>query len=119
MMNVPCGVCSGKSPMNTVWDLISVWRGSSKYGSENVRLMVCAKFSIGEISWNTSSSPETCGTVLVPFASSSSTRFFQRSLPTSQSKLSVCTPRRYGTSMGSLMEPKFTRSEALCRSMSC
>jgi hypothetical protein len=34
------------------------------------------------------------GTVLVPFASSSSTRFFQRSLPISQSKLSVCTPRR-------------------------
>ena len=31
----------------------------------------------------------------------------------------VCTPRRYGTSMGSLMEPIFTRSEALCRSMSC
>ena len=23
MMKVPCGVCSGKSPMNTVWDLIS------------------------------------------------------------------------------------------------
>ncbi len=23
MMNVPCGVCSGKSPMNTVCDLIS------------------------------------------------------------------------------------------------
>ena len=56
--------------------------------------MVCAKFSIGEISLKTSSRPDMWGTVSVPFASSSSTRFFQRSLPISQSKLSVCTPSR-------------------------
>ena len=56
--------------------------------------MVWAKFSIGEISWKTSSRPEMCGTVLVPFSLSSSTRFFQRSEPISQSKLSVCTPNR-------------------------
>ena len=35
-----------------------------------------------------------CGVAMVPFFSSSSTRFFQRSEPTSQSKLSVCTPSR-------------------------
>ncbi len=88
MMNVPLSVMSGKSPMNTVWDLISpvsllmnsavtnsgaeyvksrilhssmLFFGSSNRGFENDSDMVPAKSSIGLISSRISCSPPSAG----------------------------------------------------------
>src|SRR5919201_1506090 len=112
MMKVPLSLIIGKSPMNTVWLLISpvVWLvnsavtnngaayvmslslhsstealTSSKRGSEKDRDMEPEKSSIGEISLRTSSRPPT------GFSSPESTRRWnQVSLPTSHSKDWIC-----------------------------
>src|SRR6478735_2977100 len=67
---------------------------SSKRGLEKDRLIEPEKSSIGESSLRISSRPE-AGEV------SPSTRARHASLPTSQSKDSVCSARRLGTSSGS------------------
>src|SRR5262249_43391653 len=125
MMNVPLFVITGKSPMNTVCDLISpvvllvnsaVTNSgaayvmslslhssmgaltSSKRGLEKDRLIEPEKSSIGESSLRMSSRPEICEAApRVP----ASTRARQASLPPSQSNDSVCNARRLGTSSGS------------------
>ncbi len=116
MMKVPRSVMSGKSPMKTVWLLISpvwafmnsavtksgasyVWsrslhdsivlRVSSKRWSRNDSDIEPLKSSIGEISSKISSSPDRSGTSVRPSALAAATRACQRSLPSSQSKLSV------------------------------
>src|SRR5690349_3660031 len=132
MMNVPFGVIIGKSPMNTVWLLISpvVWLvnsavtnngaqyvrsfslhsaiealTSSKRGAENDRDMVPEKSSMGLISSRISASPErACG--------SPAERFCHASLPTSQSNDSVWIARRLGTSRCSVILPKEIRRGA-------
>lgn len=112
-MKVPRSVMSGKSPMKTVWLLISpvwafmnsavtksgasyVWsrslhdsivlRVSSKRWSRNDSDMEPLKSSIGEISSKISSSPDRSGTSVRPSALAAATRACQRSLPSSQSK---------------------------------
>src|SRR3954470_19689862 len=71
---------------------------SSKRGLEKDRLIDPEKSSMGESSLRISSSPE----IRVPsLAGSASTRARHASLPTSQSKDSVCNARRLGTSSGS------------------
>src|SRR6476620_1133173 len=131
MMNVPLGVITGKSPMNTVWLLISpvvlfvnsaVTNSgaakvmslslhssmdaltSSKRGLEKERLIEPEKSSMGEISPRISSRPD-CGSA----TPSAATRDRHRSLPTSQSKDSVCSARRFGTSSGSRILAKEVR----------
>ncbi len=140
MMKVPRSVMSGKSPMNTVWLLISpvlvfmnsavtnrgasyVWsrslhhsmvlRVSSKRWSRNESDMDPEKSSIGEISSKISSRPDRSGTSVRPSAFAAATRSCQRSLPSSQSKLSVCSARRSGTSSGSLIWANDRRPEAV------
>src|SRR5215472_7162253 len=71
--------------------------------------MVPVKSSIGLISSKISSRPDCSGTSLCPSAFSESIRERQRSLPSSQSKESVCKARSPGTSSGSLMRAKETR----------
>src|SRR5437764_555540 len=127
MMKVPLSVINGKSPMKTVWDLISPvllfmnsavtnngaenvmsrslhssteYFGSENSGSENDRDMVPWKSSMGEISSKISWSPDFSGT-RTPCWRRPSTRVFHLALPSSQSKLSVCKARRLGTSRGS------------------
>src|SRR6202041_3154606 len=139
MMNVPLRDMSGKSPMNTVWLLISPvvllmnsavtnigaenvmslslhssaeYLGGSNRGSRNESDMVLVKSSIGLISSKISSSPDCSGTSSRPAALAASTRPFQRSLPSSQSKLSVCRASRSGTSSGSLIRANETRGGA-------
>src|ERR1700733_5850419 len=70
--------------------------------------MVPVKSSIGLISSKISSSPDCSGTSWRD-AVAASTRAFQRSLPSSQSKESVCSASRLGTSSGSLIRAKETR----------
>ena len=116
MMKVPLADMSGKSPMNTVWLLISPvvllmnsavtsmgaenvmslslhssaeYLGGSNRWSRNERDMVPEKSSIGLISSKISSSPDCSGTSLRPAALAASTRFFHFSLPNSQSNDSV------------------------------
>ena len=128
MMNVPLSVMSGKSPMNTVWDLISPvllfmnsaitksgaeyvmsrslhssieYLGGSKRCSLNDSDIAPEKSSTGEISSKMSSRPEVVATESSPFSIASATRSCQRSFPISQSKLSICRPSRLGTSSGS------------------
>jgi len=127
-MKVPFSVISGKSPMNTVCCLISpvllfmnsaltysgaeyvasrslhsamVYFGSANSGSEKLRDMVPWKSSIGEISSKMSDSPDEVATLRSFSSTAFATRACQRSFPTSQSKLSVCRARRFGTSSGS------------------
>src|SRR6478752_7304247 len=131
MMNVPLGVITGKSPMNTVWLLISpvvlfvnsaVTNSgaakvmslslhssmdaltSSKRGLEKERRIGPEKSSRGEISPRISSRPDWGSAT-----PSAATRDRHRSLPTSQSKDSVCSARRFGTSSGSRILAKEVR----------
>src|SRR3954462_2097204 len=71
--------------------------------------MVPEKSSIGLISSKISSSPDWVGTSLRPACWAASTRAFHLSLPSNQSKGSVCSARRSGTSRGSLIRAKETR----------
>src|SRR5512132_3046487 len=86
---------------------------SSKRWSRNERDIEPLKSSIGEISSKISSRPERSGTSLRPAALASATRACQRSLPSSQSKLSVCRARRSGTSRGSRIFANDRRPEAV------
>src|SRR5690349_19037641 len=132
MMKVPFGVIIGKSPMNTVWLLISpvVWLvnsavtksgaqyvrsfslhssiealTSSKRGAEKDSDIVPEKSSMGEISSRISANPErACGSPL--------DRAAQASLPTSQSNDSVWMARRLGTSRCSVILPNEIRRGA-------
>src|SRR6476620_9918105 len=140
MTNVPRSVMSGKSPMKTVWLLISpvtvfmnssvtksgasyVWsrslqdsivlRVSSKRWSRNESDIEPEKSSIGEISSKISSRPERSGTSVRPASLARATRACQRSLPSSQSKLSVWRARRSGTSRGSRIWANDRRPEAV------
>src|SRR5665811_274019 len=128
MTNVPLSVISGKSPMNTVWLLISPvslfmnsavtysgaayvtsrflhssteYFGGSKRWSRNDRLIVSEKSSIGEISSKISSSPDFDDTSVRPAASACSTPTFQVSSPMSHANAVVCNARSSGTSRGS------------------
>ncbi len=65
--------------------------------------MVSPRSSIGEISSKISSRPLRVARSVRPAASPSATRCFQISLPTSQSKLSVCSASRSGTVRVSLI----------------
>src|SRR5215475_4848531 len=139
MMNVPLGVISGKSPMNTVWLLISPvellmnsavtnmgaeyvmslslhssteYLGGSNRWSRKDRDMVPVKSSIGLISSKISSRPDCSGVSLSPALCAAATRVSQRSLPSSQSNESVCRDRRPGTSSGSVKRAKETRRVA-------
>jgi len=112
MMNVPLSVMRGKSPMNTVWDLISPVSlfmnsavtnsgrayvtsrslhsstecfGSSKWLSRKDSDIVSEKSSIGEISSKISSSPDLVFTSVRPAANAAATRACHVSLPISQS----------------------------------
>src|ERR1700761_9113724 len=139
MMKVPLADIRGKSPMKTVWLLISPvvllmnsavtnmgaeyvmslslhssaeYLGGSNRWSRNERDMVPEKSSIGLISSKISSSPDCSGTSLRPAALAASTRFFHLSLPSSQSNDSVCRASRSGTVSGSEMRAKETRRES-------
>ena len=128
MTKVPLSVISGKSPMKTVWLLISPvslfmnsavtnsgaayvtsrslhssteFFGGSNRWSRNDSDIVPQKSSIGEISSKISSRPDLVLMSVRPSARAASTRSRQASLPTSQSKESICRSSRSGTSMGS------------------
>ena len=128
MMKVPLTVIIGKSPMKTVWLLISpvvllmnsaVTNSgaayvmslslhsssdaltSSKRGLEKDSDIDPEKSSIGEISPRISSRPERA-------SGSCATRARHLSLPTSQSNESVCRASRSGTSRGSRILAKET-----------
>src|SRR5438132_4601111 len=75
---------------------------SSKRGLEKDRLIEPEKSSIGESSLRISARPDWAEL-------SPSTRAFHASLPTSQSKDSVCSARRFGTSSGSRILAKDVR----------
>src|ERR1700677_804899 len=136
MMNVPLFDMSGKSPMNTVWLLISPvvllmnsavtnmgaenvmslslhssaeYFGGSNRWSRNDRDIVPEKSSIGEISSKISSRPDCSAMSLRPASLATWTRAFHLSLPSSQSKDSVCRASRSGTFRGSLIRAKDTR----------
>src|SRR5581483_2289056 len=79
---------------------------SSKRGLEKDRLIEPEKSSIGDSSVRISSSPERAG------APDSPPRARQASLPISQSKDSVCSARRFGTSSGSRILAKEVRGGA-------
>src|SRR5918999_2217099 len=83
--------------------------GGSNRWSRNERDIVPEKSSIGLISSKISSSPDWVGTSLRPACWAASTLAFHFSLPSSQSKDSVCSARRSGTSRGSLMRANETR----------
>src|SRR5690606_1545257 len=86
---------------------------SSKRWSRNDRDMEPEKSSMGEISSKISSSPERSGTSSLPPALAAATRACQSSLPSNQSKLSVWSARRSGTSSGSRILAKLRRPEAV------
>src|SRR5216683_2850399 len=136
MMNVPLRDMSGKSPMKTVWLLISPvvllmnsavtnigaeyvmslslhssaeYLGGSNRWSRNESDIVPEKSSIGLISSKISSRPDCSGTSLRPASLAAWTRPFHLSLPSSQSNDSVCKARRSGTFSGSVMRAKETR----------
>ena len=71
------------------------------------------KSSMGEISSKISSRPDRSGTSSRPSALAAATRSCQRSLPSSQSKLSVCNASRSGTSSGSRILEKERRPEGV------
>src|SRR5690348_5573843 len=79
---------------------------SSKRGLEKDRLIDPEKSSIGESSVRISSSPDWAGVSPLPPEAS---RARQASLPTSQSKDSVCRASRFGTSSGSRIFAKDVR----------
>src|SRR3954454_1016477 len=137
---VPRSVISGKSPMNTVWLLISPvvvfmnsavtksgaeyvmsrslhssieYLGGSNRWSRNDSDIDPEKSSIGEISSKISSRPEVVGTLCLALSSAASTRACHLELPRSQSKLSVCRARRFGTSSGSPVLPEEIRPGAV------
>src|SRR3954447_9227866 len=83
----------------------------SKRWSRRISDIEPEKSSIGEISSKISSRPETVETSVRPWPSAASTRDFHASLPTSQSKDSVCRARRLGTSRGSRILAKEIRGE--------
>jgi hypothetical protein len=83
--------------------------GGSNLWSRNERDMVPVKSSIGLISSKISSRPDCSGRSLCPCAFSDSIRDRHRSLPSSQSKESVCRASSPGTSRGSLIRAKETR----------
>src|ERR687884_1750334 len=87
--------------------------GGSNRWSRNERDMEPEKSSIGEISSKISSRPEVVGTSCRPPSSAASTRDCHFALPRSQSKLSVCKARRFGTSSGSRILPKEIRPDAV------
>src|SRR5207342_130912 len=138
MMKVPLGDMSGKSPMKTVWLLISPvlllmnsavtnmgaeyvmslslhsseeYLGGSNRWSRNERDMVPEKSSIGLISSKISSRPDCSATSLRPASRASLIRVCHLSLPSSQSKDSVWRARRSGTLSGSWIRAKDTRRE--------
>ncbi len=138
--NVPLGVIIGKSPMKTVWLLISpvvllVNSAVTNSGAANVMSlslhssteylvgsnrwsrklndMEPEKSSIGEISSKISSRPEEVDRSSRPASMPSWTRACQASLPTSQSKEVVWRCRRFGTSRGSRIFAKETREVVL------
>src|SRR6202012_4283057 len=138
MMKVPFADISGKSPMNTVWLLISPvvllmnsavtnigaenvmslslhssaeYFGGSNRWSRNERDMVPEKSSIGMISSKISSRPDCSATSLRPASSASLMRACHFSFPSSQSNDSVCRARRSGTLSGSWIRAKETRRE--------
>src|SRR6204780_1274492 len=137
MMKVPLADMSGKSPMNTVWLLISPvvllmnsavtnigaeyvmslslhsseeYLGGSNRWSRNDRDMVPEKSSIGLISSKISSRPDCSDKSLRPASFASVMRACHLSLPSSQSNDSVCRASRSGTLSGSWMRAKDTRS---------
>jgi hypothetical protein len=81
---------------------------SSKRWSRKLSDIEPEKSSIGEISSKISSRPERSGTSVRP-SRAAATRACQRSLPRSQSKLSVWRARRSGTSIGSRIFAKESR----------
>src|SRR6202041_3242312 len=136
MMKVPLADMSGKSPMNTVWLLISPvvllmnsavtnigaenvmslslhsseeYLGGSNRWSRNDRDMVPEKSSIGLISSKISSRPDCSAIFLLPASLAAWIRPFHFSLPSSQSNDSVCRASRSGTFRGSLIRAKDTR----------
>src|SRR5215510_2541915 len=140
MTKVPLSVISGKSPMNTVWLLISPvslfmnsavtnsgaayvtsrslhssteFFAGSKRGSAKERDMVPEKSSMGEISSKISSRPDLVDTAPLPEARSASALVFQVSLPINQSKLSVCSASSSGTSRGSAIFANEMRREVV------
>src|SRR5690349_1667470 len=90
-----------------------VLRVSSNRWSRNERDIEPEKSSIGEISSKISSRPERSGTSVRPASWAAATRACQRSLPSSQSKLSVWRARRSGTSNGSRIWANDRRPEAV------
>src|SRR5580698_1526208 len=136
MMKVPLADMSGKSPMNTVWLLISPvvllmnsavtnigaeyvmslslhssseYFGGSKRWSRNDRDIVPEKSSIGLISSKISSRPDCSAMFLLPASLAAWIRAFHLSLPSNQSNDSVCRASRSGTFRGSLIRAKDTR----------
>src|SRR5689334_24271626 len=136
MMNVPLDDISGKSPMKTVWLLISPvvllmnsavtnigaeyvmslslhssseYFGGSNRWSRNDRDIVPEKSSIGLISSKISSRPDCSTRFLLPASLAAWIRAFHLSLPSSQSNDSVCRASRSGTFRGSLIRAKDTR----------
>src|ERR687883_1678302 len=87
--------------------------GGSNRWSRNDSDMEPEKSSIGEISSKISSRPEVVGTSCRPPSKADSTRACHLLLPRSQSKLSVCRARRFGTSSGSRVFPKEKRPGAV------
>src|SRR3954452_8085785 len=87
--------------------------GGSNRWSRNDSDIEPEKTSIGEISSKISSRPEVVGTLCLALSSAASTRACHLELPRSQSKLSVCRARRFGTSSGSRILPKEIRPDAV------
>ena len=86
----------------------SVYFSSRKTGLSNDNIIVSEKSSIGEISSKISCRPVFSETSS-PLALRAATVVSHRSLPTSQSKLSVCSEMRGGTSRGSVIFAKEVR----------
>ena len=91
--------------------------GGSNRWSRNVSDIVPEKSSIGLISSKISSRPDFVGTSSRPRLAAASTRACQASLPSSQSKLSVCRARRFGNLEGlpDLGEGDAARAELVVR----
>src|SRR3954453_10291841 len=85
--------------------------GGSNRWSRNDRDIEPEKSSIGLISSKISSRPETLLTSSRPAACEAVRRPFQMSFPSSQSKLSTCRARRFGTSSGSRILANEMRDE--------
>src|SRR3954454_11044629 len=142
MTKVPLSVITGKSPMKTVWLLISPvvllvnsavtnsgaayvmslslhssteYLVGSKRWSRKLSDIDPEKSSIGEISSKISSRPERVETSSRPASTASLTRSCQTSLPTSQSNDETCRSSRLGTSRGSRILAKEMRGFLLVR----